>query len=55
MNMIGWLLFGSIAVNCALGIWQTIVIIRFERLLTNASDGAHNHFEAIRKVRQRGV
>jgi hypothetical protein len=47
-------LAGLVALNCALAVWQTIVIIRFERLLTNASDGAHNHFEAVRKVRQRG-
>jgi len=54
-NYVAWLLFGSIAVNCTLGVWQTWVIVRFERLLARASDGACDHFETVRKLRQRGA
>jgi hypothetical protein len=49
-----WVLIVLACVNAGLAVWQTIVIVRFETLLTNASEGAHNHFETIRKVRQRG-
>jgi hypothetical protein len=49
------ILIGLAAVNVGLAIYQSVVIIRFERLLKNASSGAADHFEKLRKVRQVGV
>lgn len=43
------------AFNVLLCGYSLFVIVRFERLLENASAGAANHFETLRKVRQIGT
>jgi hypothetical protein len=49
------ILIGLTAINVLLCGYSLFVIIRFERLLKNASSGAADHFEKLRKVRQMGV
>lgn len=46
-----WYAIGLNCVGLAALWWK---VSRFEKALTVASDAAHNHFEALRKVRQRG-
>ena len=49
------ILIALTAANGLLAIGELIVILRFERLLKNASAGAADHFEKLRSVRQVGV
>jgi hypothetical protein len=49
------ILIGLTGVNVLLAGYALFVIIRFERLLANASQGAADHFEKLRSVRQVGV
>ena len=49
------ILIGLAALNVLLCGYSLFVIVRFERLLKNASSGAADHFEKLRKVRQMGV
>lgn len=49
------ILIGLAAVNVVLGAVQLYVIGKFARLLAAASQGAADHFEKLRKVRQVGV
>ena len=49
------ILIGLTGLNVLLCGYSLFVIIRFERLLSNASQGAADHFESLRKVRQMGV
>jgi hypothetical protein len=48
-------LIALLIVNVALAATQLLIISKFERLLTDASNGAADHFEKLRKVRQVGV
>jgi hypothetical protein len=49
------ILIGLISLNCLICGYAIFVILKFERLLGNASAGAADHFEKLRKVRQMGV
>lgn len=44
-----------ISANCLIVLAFAWRVQSFHRRLLAASDAAHNHFEALRKVRQRGV
>jgi len=55
LALLSGVLIALLFVNTVLAIGQLIVILKFERLLANASDGAKDHFEKLRSVRQMGV
>ena len=54
-NILAIATLAVLCVNSLLAVWQVIVIVKFERLLAAASQGAADHFEKLRKVRQMGV
>jgi hypothetical protein len=55
MTLLLALVICLMVIQVALCVACIVVILRFERLLTNASNGAKDHFEKLRSVRQVGV
>lgn len=49
------ILIALTSLNVLLCVYSVFVIVRFERLLKNAANGASDHFEKLRGQRQMGV
>jgi hypothetical protein len=49
-----WIAIG-VGLDLALGVVRIVLTVKFKRLLASASQGAADHFEKLRKVRQVGV